>query len=217
VWAVIHAEWKALAAILDTLTPDQWATPSLCGGWTVRDVLAHMTAAAKLTPPQFFVKLLTSGFSFEAVQAKGIAAERGSSPAETLARFTAEVNSTKHPPGPTDTWLGEAIVHAEDIRRPLHIQHAYPADAVVQVANFYKQSNLIIGAKNRIASLTLPATDQDALLDAGGGPFGPHERPMAGYVTLPPALAEDDARPWIARSLDYIGGLPQKKAKKASR
>ena len=158
---MIHAERKALAANLGTLTPDQWATPSLCDGWTVRDVLAHMTAAAKLTLPQFFIKLLTSGFSFETVQAKGIATERGSSPAETLARFTAEVNSTKHPPGPTDTWLGEVIVHAEDIRRPLGIQHAYPTDAVVQVANFYKGSNLIIGAKNRIAGLTLRATDTD--------------------------------------------------------
>jgi uncharacterized protein (TIGR03083 family) len=161
VWAVIHAERKALAANLDTLTPDQWSTPSLCDGWTVRDVLAHMTAAAKLTPPQFFIKLLTSGFSFETVQAKGIAAERGSSPAETLARFTAEVNSTQHPPGPTDTWLGEVIVQAEDIRRPLGIQHAYPTAAVVQVANFSKGSHLLIGAKNRSAGLTLRATDTD--------------------------------------------------------
>jgi uncharacterized protein (TIGR03083 family) len=161
VWAVIHAERRALLADLQGLSDAQWATPSLCAGWTVRDVLAHMTATARTTPAGFFAKMLGNGFSFQKMQAKDIAAEKGASPAETLARFAAEASSSKHPPGPTDTWLGEAIVHAEDIRRPLGIQHAYPTDAAVQVADFYKGSNLIIGAKNRIAGLRLRATDTD--------------------------------------------------------
>ena len=45
--------------------------------------------------------------------------------------------------------------------RAAGIQHAYPADAVVAVADFYKGSNLLIGSKNRIAGLTLRATDAD--------------------------------------------------------
>jgi uncharacterized protein (TIGR03083 family) len=167
-WPTIHAERKALAADLDGLTDEQWAMPSLCADWTVRDVLAHMTATAKISPPQFFGKLITSGFSLKRVQAKDIATERGSSPADTLARFQAEVSSSKHPPGPTDTWLGEAIVHAEDIRRPLGIKREYPTDAVVRVADFYKGSNLVIGAKKRIAGLRLRATD--ATWSHGDGP-----------------------------------------------
>jgi uncharacterized protein (TIGR03083 family) len=71
------------------------------------------------------------------------------------------LTSVKHPPGPAATWLGETIVHGEDIRRALGIKHAYPADAVVTVADFYKGSNLLIGSKNRIAGLTLRATDAD--------------------------------------------------------
>ena len=102
-----------------------------------------------------------SGFNFASMQAKDIAAEKGGSPAETLARFTSLVNSSNHPPGPNDTWLGEVIVHSEDIRRALGIKHAYPIDAAVQVANFYKNSNLLIGAKTRIAGLKLRATDAD--------------------------------------------------------
>ena len=42
VWGIIHAERQALAADLQALTESQWATPSLCTNWTVRDVLAHM-------------------------------------------------------------------------------------------------------------------------------------------------------------------------------
>jgi uncharacterized protein (TIGR03083 family) len=159
VWPTIHAERKALAADLASLDAAQWATPSLCGEWTVRDVVAHMTATAKLSAPAFMGKMVTSGFSLTKMQAKDIAAETGGSPADTLAGFDAQVGSTKHPPGPADTWLGEAIVHAEDIRRPLGVKHEYPTDAVVRVADFYKASNLIIGTKRRIAGLGLQATD----------------------------------------------------------
>ena len=44
VWGVIHSERKALADELAQLSGAQWSTPSLCTDWTVRDVLAHMTA-----------------------------------------------------------------------------------------------------------------------------------------------------------------------------
>ena len=95
-----------------------------------------MTSGAKLTPPAFFGKMIGSGFSFEKVQEKGVAANRGASPADTLANFESVVTSVKHPPGPTQTWLGETIVHSEDIRRALGIQHKYPSDAVVTVADW---------------------------------------------------------------------------------
>ena len=49
VWPTIHAERKALAADLDSIPVREWDTPSLCDGWTVRDVVAHMTAATKLS------------------------------------------------------------------------------------------------------------------------------------------------------------------------
>jgi len=168
IWPVVHAERKALAADLRGLDAGDWARPSLCGRWTVRDVLAHMTAGATLTPPAFFGQLISSGFSFDKVQEKGVAANRGATPADTLANFESVVTSVKHPPGPTQTWLGETIVHGEDIRRALGIQHKYPADAVVTVADFYKGSNLLIGSKSRIAGLTLKATD--ASWSHGSGP-----------------------------------------------
>jgi uncharacterized protein (TIGR03083 family) len=172
-WPTIHAERKALAADLEGLTDAQWETKSLCADWSVRDVLAHMTATAKITPMSFLPKLVGAGFSFTKAQAKDIATERGSSSADTLARFKAESTSTKHPPGPIDSWLGEAIVHAEDIRRPLGIKHDYPADAAARVASFYKGSNLIIGAKKRIAGLTLRATDTDWSTGEGPEVSGP--------------------------------------------
>jgi hypothetical protein len=61
------------------------------------------------------------------------------------------------------------------------------------------------------------APDDAATLSAvaGTGPFGPPERPMSGYVSLPAAWRGDpQTAPWVARALDYVSALPEKTAKK---
>jgi len=168
IWPVVHAERRALAADLEGLTAEQWQTPSLCAGWSVHDVLAHMVSTAKLTPPAFVVGLARSGFRFDRFTAKRIAAERAGGPAATLAAFRAVETSTSAPPGPTLSWLGEALVHAEDIRRPLGIARQYPVDAVTAVTDFYAGSNVLIGGKRRVEGVTLQATDTD--WSRGSGP-----------------------------------------------
>jgi uncharacterized protein (TIGR03083 family) len=114
-----------------------------------------------MTTPKFMVGFAGSRFDFPAFSRKGIAAHRGATPAATLATFRSFQHSTSSPPGPQPSWLGETIIHAEDIRRPLGIAHTYPPDAVRTVGEFYKASNLLIGAKDRIAGLRLSATDTD--------------------------------------------------------
>jgi uncharacterized protein (TIGR03083 family) len=161
VWPLVHAERRALATDLAELTAEQWETPSLCAGWTVQENLAHQVATARLTPPGFLLALATSGFSFQGMTRKHIAALCAGGPEATLERFRAVETSTKAPPGPKDSWLGEAIVHAEDIRRPLGIRRDYPAGSVTRVLDFYKGSNVLLGTKKRIDGLALKATDTD--------------------------------------------------------
>ena len=122
-------------------------------------MLAHQVKTAKLTPPTFFAALIASGFSFKRFAQKGIADESRGGPAATLAAFRAVAGATTAPPGPKDTWLGEAIVHSEDIRRPLGLKRDYPIAAVVRVLDFYKGSNVLIGTKKRIEGVALTATD----------------------------------------------------------
>jgi uncharacterized protein (TIGR03083 family) len=167
-WATIHAERKALVADLEPLTDAQWATPSLAGEWSVRDVLAHMLATAKMTPPKFFAALAGSGFSFSKFTAKGVANNRGQRPADTLDGYRSELSATTHPPGPLEAMIGEAVVHSTDIRRPLGISHTFPPDTLAGVADFYKGSNLLIGGKKRVAGLTLRASDTG--WSSGSGP-----------------------------------------------
>jgi uncharacterized protein (TIGR03083 family) len=172
-WTTIAAERGALADDLADLSANEWNARSICDGWTVEDVLAHMTSAASLTPPTFLLDFVAAGFNFPKFAAKGIARQRGSSPSETLAKFRAKQHSTKSPPGPKLTWLGETIVHADDIRRPLGIPHDYPTEAVKSVLDFYKGSNTLIGTKNRIDGLTLRATDTDWTHGSGPTVEGP--------------------------------------------
>jgi len=156
IWSAVHRERAALAANLEKLKDADWHTPSLCDGWSVRDTLAHMTGSARITKASFFPKLIANGFSLAKLQAKDIAAINQG---DTLAAFKGEVTSTKCPPGPTMTWLGEAMVHAEDIRRPLGIKHDYSPAAAAAVGDSYKGSNLVLGAKKRIAGVKLVASD----------------------------------------------------------
>jgi uncharacterized protein (TIGR03083 family) len=173
IWAAVHVERHALAGDLSSLSDAQWEAASWSEQWSVRDVVAHMTASASMNPASFFAKLVANGFSFSKLQAKDIARERGASSAETLSRFQAIVDSTAHPPGPTVTWLGESLVHAEDVRRPLGITRAYPTDKAAEVASFYAGSNLLIGSKQRIAGLRLHATDADWSSGTGPSVEGP--------------------------------------------
>jgi uncharacterized protein (TIGR03083 family) len=189
-WPVIHAERDALAADLDGLDDAQWRTPSLCGEWSVREVLGHMTATARMTPPKFLAELAGSGFKFNKMTARDVARETSGTPAEGLAAFRSLSRATTHPPGPIDSMLGEAIIHSEDIRRPLFISRQYPLDAVTRVADFYKGSNLLIGARKRIDGLRLRATDTEWSTGDGPEVSGPAVSLLLVMTGRPQALAD---------------------------
>ena len=169
IWPTVHAERRALADDLDGLTAEQWATPSLCSEWSVHEVLAHLLSAAKMTPPKFVTRFAAARFSFDRFTANQVAIEIAADPAVTLAAFRAVEQRETAPPGPKETWLGEAFVHGEDIRRPLGITRVYPLPEVARVVAFYARSNAIIGGKTRVSGVTLKATDTG--LSVGSGPL----------------------------------------------
>ena len=192
-WPWIRQERQALVDDLTGLSADRWTTPSACDQWTVAQVLAHLTSLAKLTPPKFIGTFLTSGFSIDGVNAKGVAAESAGGPEHTLSELRSRIAATTSPPGPADSWLGETLVHSEDIRQPLGIKHEYPVEALTRAIEFYRGSNLVIGGKKRVAGLTLKATDTDWA--AGSGP-----------VVEGPALALLRATTGRSAALDELSG-----------
>jgi hypothetical protein len=80
----------------------------------------------------------------------------------------------------------------------------------------FVNGNMFMGLFGADVGVRLSPTDAEALraLD-GAGPFGPAERPMGGYVSLPRSLVgTDDGSRWVARSLDHVAAMPPKAAKR---
>lgn len=73
-------------------------------------------------------------FDFDQQVAMRLAEQLGATPGETLERFRRVVTSTTKPPLPIMAMLGEAIVHGEDIRRPLGIHRSYPIQTITRGA-----------------------------------------------------------------------------------
>jgi uncharacterized protein (TIGR03083 family) len=173
-WEQIAAERATLARALGILPESAWDRPSLCEGWTIRQVVGHLIATAAMTPPRFFVKLIGSGFNFGKLVDRQITeVVEGRSTAELVALYHTKINTRTAPPGPAMSWLGETIVHGEDIFRALGEYHEHPIANVIAVADFYAGSNLLIGARKRIAGVTLRATDTDWTRGAGSTAGGP--------------------------------------------
>jgi uncharacterized protein (TIGR03083 family) len=174
-WALIHAERAALADDLADLTAQRWATPSLCAGLTVREVLAHLASAAGLTPVRWLAGVIRCRFDFDKQVAMRLAEQLGADGAETLARFRRVVSSTTKPPLPVVAMLGETVVHGTDIRRPLGIHHDHPIDTLTRLAEYYQGTDLVVLAKGRIGGVRLEATD---------GPFATGSGPLVSGSTL---------------------------------
>jgi uncharacterized protein (TIGR03083 family) len=179
-WSAAHTERAALAEDLAGLTDAQWAQPSLCGRWVIEEVVAHLTAAASTGPLRWLGSVLGARFDFDRHNDRRLAEQRGATPAETLDRFRRVTTSTRSAPGPTAAWLGEVIVHAQDIRRPLGLMRTPPADAVTAVAGFYAHRNFAVASRSAIAGLRVEATD---------GPFAAGTGPLVRGTTLALTMA----------------------------
>jgi uncharacterized protein (TIGR03083 family) len=173
-WDMIKIERGSLVDALAALPAADWDKPSLAAGWTVRDVVAHMIATAQMTPPEFFAALIRAGFRFNAMSEQRIANVRaGRSDTQLVDTYRSLTDARSAPPGPTVSWLGETIVHGEDVFRALGRYREHPVAHVTAVGDFYSGSNLLIGAKRRIEGVALRATDTDWTHGSGPEATGP--------------------------------------------
>jgi len=78
----------------------------------------------------------------------------------------------------------------------------------------FVNGNMFAGLFGSDIGLKLAADDLEALAAAGGGPFGPEERPMGGFLSLPAAYTSEQAAPWVEKAAAYVGTFPPKAKKK---
>ncbi|MBU8830133.1 maleylpyruvate isomerase family mycothiol-dependent enzyme [Mycolicibacterium goodii] len=133
IWRHVDEQRGQLADLLDTLEPGQWSTPSLCAGWTVRDVAAHVTHV-QMSRGEYVRAAIRSGFRFDAMISR-MAVSDAADPATITARLRAMVGSRGRPPMTKEVDpLMDVLVHTQDICVPLGIDRPMPVDAAVAVA-----------------------------------------------------------------------------------
>lgn len=169
VWHHIQQQRLEVADLLieiDTRSPASWETPSLCAGWTVRNVAAHLTHST-LSMPRMMVEALRSGFRFNAIVDR-LATTDARSPEELAAALRESAGSRRHPPGTTEMEpLIDVLVHAQDICVPLGIERSMPAAAAVAAARRVWDMGFPFRAQKRLAGTRLVATDADFAVGEG--------------------------------------------------
>jgi uncharacterized protein (TIGR03083 family) len=160
--AAVTAERLGLCAVLDTLTGDAWETPSLCTGWTLHDVLAHLTLATSDTAWDFIKGAIKAHGSFDRMNADMASEQaRRFAPHALVQQLRDSAASTRRAPlsSPIDP-LVDVLVHGQDITRPLGRVHPVPPERAVPALNFAITSRWYGGTK-RFRDVTLIATDTD--------------------------------------------------------
>ena len=187
---IVEAERLSLCDVLDGLDAGQWSTPSLCAGWTVHDVVAHLTLPTRTSFLAMVLGMARARGDFNRM-ADGSARRRAArfEPPALVAQLRETAGSPRRMPGSSlmDP-LVDVLVHAQDICRPLGIRRRMPvpgADAALD----HVAASTFHGGPARLDGLRPTATDsawthgpegspavhgstQDLLLTAAGRPAG---------------------------------------------
>jgi uncharacterized protein (TIGR03083 family) len=119
---------RSLLTTLDDLEDDQWSVGSLCDGWTIHDLLAHLIVAARPPAKQFATALMKARGNFDRANRTLAFTGAQRSTAELLADYREVIEHRFAPPGwPEAAPLSDILLHSLDVRVPLDIPSAEPS------------------------------------------------------------------------------------------
>ena len=160
IWRRVDEQRIGLAGLLEGLTAEQWTAPSLCDGWQVRDVAAHLTHS-HMHPVRAIVEAARSGFRFDSMIQR-LGREDPRSQSEIAIALRGMAGSRKRVPGTSvQQPLIELLVHGQDITVPLGIDWPMPLDAAREVAQKLSGMTFPLNGQRRLAGVRLVATDAE--------------------------------------------------------
>ncbi len=175
-WRAIDAQRLALTDVLSRLSEDEWRRPSLCAGWTVRDVTAHLTMQ-QVGPGALLLQVPAM------IRARGnldrlihdAARRRAALPTDQLiAEIRGMVGSRRHNFGVTyRETLTDILVHGQDITVPLGRRLDMPVDAAALAASRIWSMDRMFHAAKRLTGYRLTATDTAWTVGEGAEVTGP--------------------------------------------
>ena len=129
VWPITTGARRSLLATFEQLDDDQWSVPSLCGSWTVRDVLAHLVLAVRPPTKRYVVALARARGNFDRANCELAVADARKPVAELLSDYRSVIDHRFSPPGwPRAAPLSDILIHTLDVRIPLGLETRQPAE-----------------------------------------------------------------------------------------
>lgn len=130
----VATTYDGLADLLDSAPAETWDAPSLCQGWQVRHVIAHVTMPARLTPEQFSAELAAADGDFGVLSNTVAARDASLPPAEQLTALRSQLLHEWQPPGGgAAAALSHAVIHSLDVTVALDRPTVAPDEAVTAV------------------------------------------------------------------------------------
>src|SRR5699024_9053257 len=141
---------------------------TLSSDWTVEQMVAHLTAGANTTLLPWLGSMVRAGFNANKHNERRLSHYFDDSPDETLEMYRNSVSNTSAPTKDYAAWLGELIVHAQDIAQPVGLRLTPEAKSLEVVAHFFAAKDFAVDSKSLSEGLTLEATDSE--FRSGDGP-----------------------------------------------
>lgn len=174
-WRIIAEQRLLIAGLLEPLSDAEWDTPSLCAGWRIRDVAAHLALAAD--PPGTTAMLAAAvrgRGSFHRINHDTAVAYAGR-PVERIVAVLRDNAYSRRLPAVTNyrNIVPDILVHAQDMAIPLGREHPAPVDAARSAADHVWRMGWPFWARRRLRGIRLVATDTDWSAGAGDRVDGP--------------------------------------------
>jgi uncharacterized protein (TIGR03083 family) len=205
IWQAIDTHRAALCDLLTDLDDDQWRQPSLCAGWTVRDVAAHLTLQ-QLGPGDLLAQMLKWRGSLDLTTAH-VARSRAAAltTEQIIAEIRATIGSRRHIVVVTRLeTLCDILVHSQDIAIPLGRRLDLPVDAAAVAASRTLSMRWPppLPSVKKMAGFRLTATDTSWSTGDGPAVRGPMEALLlvcCGRLAALPRLSGDGVTELTAR------------------
>lgn len=175
-WQTIDSERAATADLLAGLTDVEWTYPSLCTGWTVREVAAHLSLAHRTGVGVVLREIVKARGSFNRMIDQTARTEARRPTEELVAELRGAVGVHRLAPGQSlKNAMMDVMVHTQDMALPLGIERHMPIEAAVVSADDLWRIGFPFHARKRLAGYRLVATDADWSAGVGTEVSGPIE------------------------------------------
>ncbi|MFI0369045.1 maleylpyruvate isomerase family mycothiol-dependent enzyme [Actinomadura sp. 1N219] len=185
-----RAERERLAGLFGDLAPEQWDVPSLCDGWRVREVVAHMTMPFRTKPLGMMAGLVRARFSFNRYADRDArSTARAMSEAELLGLLRRNIEHPWRPPGGGQAGaLSHDVIHGLDVTEPLGLPSPPPERLALVLASAGDKQLKYFGVD--LGGRRLTATDADVSVGEGSVVMAMTAKEILLVVTGRRALTE---------------------------